>query len=317
MAFSKKLFFCIVPSQQVLSSFSLTPKNTMFIHPQAIVGSNVKLGADVEIGPFCIIEDDVTIGDGCRLESHVTIKQGATLGQENLLCSGAVIGGMPQHTAVTGRCGQVVIGDKNTFRENTTVHRAMKESEATTIGNENFFMVNAHIAHDCSVGNLNVLVNNVMLAGHVKLGNRAILGGGTGVHQFCRVGSLAMVGAMAHVLQDVPPFVTVDGLSSRIVGLNQIGLRRNGRTVEEIKTLKEVYRLVFRSGLPWKVILETLQAEHSIGPGAELTQFLMTTKRGIISERRSAGRNPLRLVETSDGEEVGHAEIRPLRVNVG
>ena len=290
----------------------------MNIHPQAIVSAKVKLGVDVEIGPFCIIEDDVCIGDGCRLESHVTIKQGTTLGQGNHLCSGAVIGGMPQHTAASGRCGQVLIGDRNTFRENTTVHRAMKECDATTIGDENFFMVNAHVAHDCSVGNLNVLVNNVMLAGHVKLGNRAILGGGAGVHQFCRVGSLAMIGAQAHVMQDVPPFVTVDGLTSRIVGLNQIGLRRNGRTTEEIKTLKEVYRLVFRSGLTWKAILEKLQTEYSIGPGAEMTQFLLTTKRGIVSERRSAGRNPLRLIDAKDGEQDANREdIRPLRINVG
>ncbi len=129
----------------------------MNIHPQAIVSPKVKIGTDVEIGPFCVIEDNVCIGDGCRLESHVTIKRGAILGQENILCSGTVIGGLPQHTAAAGRCGQVVIGDKNTFRENTTVHRAMKECDATTIGNENYFMVNAHVAHDCSIGNFNVL----------------------------------------------------------------------------------------------------------------------------------------------------------------
>ncbi len=127
-----------------------------------------------------------------------------------------------------------------------------------------------------------------------------------------------MAGGQAHIIQDVPPFVTVDGLTSRIVGLNQIGLRRNGRTIEEIKVLKEVYRLVFRSGLTWKEILETLKAEHSIGPGAEMTQFLLTTKRGIVSERRNAGRSPLRLMENRDDAqgEIDEA-IRPLRVNVG
>ena len=290
----------------------------MNIHPQAIVSPQVKLGADVEIGPFCVIEDEVCIGDGCRLEAHVTIKQGTILGQENYICSGTVIGGMPQHTAAGGRCGQVVIGDKNTFRENVTIHRAMKECDATAIGNENYLMVNAHVAHDCKVGNNNVIVNNVMLGGHVQIGNRVNLGGGTAVHQFCRVGSLAMAGGQAHIIQDVPPFVTVDGLTSRIVGLNQIGLRRNGRNTEEIKTLKEVYRLVFRSGLPWKQIIQKLEAEYAIGPGAEMTQFLLSTKRGIVSERRSAGRNPLRLIEARDGgDDENNEEIRTLRVNVG
>ncbi len=289
----------------------------MSIHPQAVVSSEAKIGANVEIGPFCVIEGDVCIGEGCRLDANVTIKNGVTVGRENQFCNGSVIGGKPQHTALTGNCGRIVIGDKNTFRENTTVHRAMKESDTTTIGHENFFMVNAHVAHDCQIGNLNVVVNNVMLGGHVQIGNRAILGGGAGVHQFCRVGSLAMIGAQAHVMQDVPPFVTVDGLTSRIVGLNQIGLRRSGRSVEEIKTLKEVYRLVFRSGLTWKAILQTLEQEHSIGPGAEMTQFLLGTKRGIVSERRSSGQNALRLVEAGESEAEIRPEIRPLRINVG
>ena len=289
----------------------------MNIDPYAIVSSRAKIGADVEIGPFCIIEPDVFIGDGCRLESHVTIKQGTVLGEENVLCSGTTVGGMPQHTAVTGPCGQVIIGDRNTFRENVTIHRAMKECDATVIGNENYLMVNAHVAHDCKVGNNNVIVNNVMLGGHVQIGNRVNLGGGSAVHQFCRVGSLAMAGGQAHIIQDVPPFVTVDGLTSRIVGVNQIGLRRSGRTTEEIKIIKEVYRLVFRSGLPWKQLLEKMQAEHSIGPGAEMTQFLLSTKRGIVSERRSSGRNPLRLVEARDGGEENNEEVRTIRVNVG
>lgn len=288
----------------------------MKIDPYAVVSSRAKIGADVEIGPFCVIEADVCIGAGSRLESHVTIRQGAIIGEENLFCNGTVIGGMPQHTAVSGPCGQVVIGDRNTFRENVTIHRAMKESEVTIIGNENYLMVNAHVGHDCTVGNNNVIVNNVMLGGHVQIGNRVNLGGAAGVHQFCRIGSLAMVGGQAHVIQDVPPFVTVDGLTSRIVGLNQIGLRRSGRTTEEIKTLKEVYRLVFRSGLPWKQVLEKMQTEYAVGPGAEMTQFLLSTKRGIVSERRSSGRNPLRLVEVRDdeNENKNDEEIRTIRV---
>lgn len=287
----------------------------MSIDPHAVVSSHAKIGTDVEIGPFCIVEPNVEIGSGCRLESNVTVKSGTILGENNHLHSGIVIGGPPQHTSATGPFGNVVIGNNNVFRENVTIHRAMKESSATIIGNECFFMVNAHVAHDCIVGNNVVLVNNVMLAGHVQVGNRANLGGAAAVHQFCRVGSMAMIGGQAHVIQDVPPFVTVDGLTSRIVGLNQIGLRRNGKTTEEIKTLKTVYRLVFRSGLAWKEILERMQKEHSIGPGAEVTQFLLGTKRGIVSERRSAIRRPLRLHSNEESDEED--DIKMLKVAVG
>lgn len=294
----------------------------MSINPHAVVNSLAKIGAHVEIGAFCVIESDVIIGDGCRLESNVTIKQGVIIGKENRFCSGSIIGGRPQHTAVKGECGAVCIGDNNIFRENVTVHRAIKESDATIIGNNNYLMVNAHVAHDCKVGNDNVLVNNVMLGGHVQVGNRVNLGGAVGVHQFCRIGSLAMVGGLARVIQDVPPFVTVDGLTGRICGLNQIGLRRSGRTVEEIRILKEVYRLVFRSGLTWREVLRRLAEEYSIGPGAEMAQFLTASKRGIVSERHCVNRTSLRLLDNDgangDTNQYGeNNEVRTIRVNAG
>ncbi|MDR2704141.1 MAG: acyl-ACP--UDP-N-acetylglucosamine O-acyltransferase [Planctomycetaceae bacterium] len=294
----------------------------MSINPHAIVHSLAKIGANVEIGAFCVIESDVVIGDGCRLDSNVTIKQGVVIGKENHLCTGTIIGGRPQHTAIKCDCGGICIGNNNVFRENVTIHRAIKESDRTTIGDNNYLMVNAHVAHDCKVGNDNVLVNNVMLAGHVQVGNRVNLGGAVGVHQFCRIGSLAMVGGLARVIQDVPPFVTVDGLTGRICGLNQIGLRRSGRTVEEIRILKEVYRLVFRSGLTWKEILKKLEEDYSIGPGAEMTQFLAATKRGIVSERHSVFRTPLRLLDAenddkNENDNDNENEIRTIRVNAG
>jgi UDP-N-acetylglucosamine acyltransferase len=285
------------------------------IHPSSIISPSAEIGRNVEIGPFCVIEDGVHIGDGCRLEGHVSIKNGAFAGCGNEFGNGTVIGGKPQHTAIKSNFGKVIIGENNTFRENCTVHCSIRESEFTTIGNNNYLMVNSHIAHDCTVGNDNVLVNNVMLGGHVQVGNRVNFGGATGVHQFCRVGSFAMVGAQAHVIQDVPPFVTVDGLSSRIVGLNQIGLRRSGRTTEEINTLKDIYRLVYRSSLTWKDILQRLQEDYAVGAGAEMVQFLLTTKRGIVSERRSMNM-PLRLVEDEDSQN-NEEESRTIRMSVG
>jgi UDP-N-acetylglucosamine acyltransferase len=195
--------------------------------------------------------------------------------------------------------GQIHIGDNNTFREHTTVHRSLKESGETLIGNENYLMVGAHVAHDCIVGNNNILVNGVMLGGHVVVGHGAVLGGGTAVHQNCRIGSLVMIGGQARVVQDVPPFLTVDGLTGKIVGLNHVGLRRSGRTAEDIRTLKAAYFTLYRSGLSWKEILQTFQDNYSTGPVAEFTQFLLSTKRGIVRER-AACQAQLRVLESDE-----------------
>ena len=282
------------------------------------VSSDAQIGDNVEIGPFCLIESGVTIGHGCKLDSHVVIKSGTIIGDNNQFYAGAVIGGPPQHVSAPPPFGHVRIGDNNVFRENVTVHCSLKESSTTLIGDNNYLMVGAHVAHDCVIGNSNVLINNVMLGGHVVVNNRAMLGGGAAVHQNCRVGSLAMLGGQAHVVQDVPPFVTVDGLSSRIVGLNLIGLRRNGRTSEDLKMLKSAYFTLYRSGMTWKEILQFFQDNYSTGPVAELTQFLLTTKRGIVSER-AASRSQLRVAKTneSDCNEQKDDTLPTLRANVG
>jgi UDP-N-acetylglucosamine acyltransferase len=283
------------------------------INPLAIVSSDARIGNNVEIGPYCIIESGVRIGSGCVIDSHTVIKTGVTIGENNRFGAGSIIGGLPQHTSAQPPFGQIRIGNGNSFREHTTVHRPLKESEMTVIGDENYLMVNAHVAHDCKIGNNNVLVNNVMLGGHVIIGNRVNLGGGSAVHQNCRVGSLAMVGGLAKVVQDVPPFMVVDGIAGKAVGLNQIGLRRNGRSVEEIKVLKSAYLLLYRSGLTWKEILSAFQDRYSTGIAAEMTQFLLTTKRGIVHERY---KSQLRVVES---DSIGNAESAPqtIRVSAG
>jgi len=286
------------------------------ISPLSLISSDAQIGSNVEIGPFCVIEGGVVIGSGCKLDSHVVLKSGVTIGENNQFCAGTVLGGPPQHATALPPFGKIRIGDSNVFRENTTVHRSLKESGTTLIGDDNYLMVNAHVAHDCVIGNSNILVNNVMLGGHVVMGNRAMIGGGAGIHQNCRVGSLAMVGAQARVVQDVPPFVTVDGLTSRIVGLNLVGLRRSGRTSEDLKMLKSAYFTLYRSGMTWKEVMQYFQDNYSTGPVAELTQFLLTTKRGILRER-AASRSQLRVVdEDESGVERSDAPAT-LRVNVG
>lgn len=276
----------------------------MNIHPLSVVDPQARIGHNVEIGPFCVIESDVVIGDDCRLASHVVIRDGTTLGPGNTVGEGTVLGGLPQHLAAPECPGRVVIGAGNTLRENVTIHRALKPDQSTTIGDNNLLMVNAHIAHDCQVGSRTIIANNTMLAGHIEVADRAYISGAVGIHQFCRVGSLAMVGAQAHVSQDIPPYVTVDGHSSCVVGLNQIGLRRAGYSRDDVRRLKEAYRVIYRRGLRWQEVLDCLQAEFCDGPAALFYEFLSTTTRGILSSRHLPSGATLKLRREHQEEEA-------------
>lgn len=274
----------------------------MKAHPTALVSPDARIGQDVEIGPFCVIEPGVVVGDGCVLERGVVLKRGTTLGPRNRIMESAVIGGLPQHVHMPERPGRVVIGQDNMIRESVTVHRAMTEDAATTVGDHNLLMVNVHVGHDCRVGSHTVITNNTMLGGHVLVEDRAFVSGAVAVHQYCRIGSLAMVGGQAHVVQDVPPFVNVDGLSSLVVGINQIGLRRAGFSTDTMRRLKEAYRVLYRSGLPWKEILQRLAVEFPDAPASHFHEFCAATTRGIISERRMPPGATIKLRRLSDEE---------------
>ena len=272
------------------------------IHPSAIVAPNAVLGHGVTVGPFCVVESSAVIGDRCKLDSHVVIKEGTNLGSDNLVHEGAVLGGRAQHLRAPNSPGNLTIGCGNTIRENVTIHRALSGGERTLVGDANLIMVGAHVAHDCDVGNHCVIANNTMLAGHVTVGDRAYLSGAVALHQFCRVGSYAMVGGQALITLDVPPYVTVDGKTSQIVGLNQIGMRRNGFRPEEILQLKAAYRLIYRSGRMRTEVLDALKEEFPSGPAAAFHPFLSTGTRGFIQERRSPRTTTLRLVTGDDNE---------------
>ncbi len=274
----------------------------MSIHPSAIVSPKAQVSSDVQIGPFCIIESGVAIGPDCILESHVVLKEGTALGANNHVFEGAVLGGLPQHVHIPAQPGRVVIGAGNTIRENVTIHRALVPDHATVIGDHCLLMVNVHVAHDCRLGNNVIATNNAMLAGHVHVDDRAYISGAAGIHQFCRVGTLAMVGGQAHLVQDVPPYVTIDGLSSLVVGLNKIGLRRAGYDQAAIQELMAAYRLIYRSGLRWAEILEQLRTRFPTGPASVFYEFLSTTARGIVSERRAPPGATIRLSETVEAE---------------
>lgn len=276
------------------------------IHPSAHVSPKAEIGSNVSIGPLSIVEDDVFLGDGCRLAGHVTIKSGTALGADNEVAEGAVLGGTPQHTRAGKQVGTLLIGNGNRIREYVTIHRAFAPTDCTKVGDGNMFMVNAHVAHDCCIGNNAVIVNNVMLAGHVSVGDGAYFGGASGVHQFCRVGRLAMIGGQSHVSQDIPPFVMVDGISNHIVGLNLVGLRRAGFTRDEIKDLKAAYRVVYRSGLLWKDTMEVLKNTFKEGPASEFHAFLSTGERGFVQERKTPRGASIKIADTPKDE-------RPIR----
>ncbi len=285
----------------------------MNIHPLALVSPQAKLGRDVTIGPFAIVEPDVVIGDNCTLASRVIVKSGTTLGDNNQVFEGTVLGGYPQHTRMPEKLGRVEIGANNTFRENCTVHRALNEGNLTKIGSNNLLMVGAHVAHDCVLGNHAIFANNCLLGGFVQVGDRAFVSGAVGVHQFCRIGRLAMVGGCARVVQDIPPFVMVDGHSGLIVGLNLVGLRRNGFSAEEISQLKAAYRLIYRRGLRWVEVLEQLRSEFPTGPVTDFHTFFSQGTRGFVQERRMPPNATLKLRRASDDE----GEDRSLRAKAG
>ena len=274
----------------------------MNIHPSAIVSPDAKIGSDVEIGPFCIVDSEVQIGDRCRLVANVSIRSGTTLGCDNVVYEGAVIGGLPQHISNTLSPGNIIIGERNVIREHATIHRAMHQGEETHIGNDCLLMVGSHVAHDCRVGNRVIMTNGTMLGGHVEVGDRACLGGNVAVHQFCRVGRLSMVGGCTKVVQDVPPFVLTDGATALVIGLNSVGLRRAGFERQQILDLKAAYRLIYRRGLSFSDTLTALEQEFPQGVAAEFSEFFQGGQRGFVQERRRPPQAALRIHPTVEDE---------------
>jgi len=284
------------------------------IHPLALVDPAAEIGRDVSIGPFCVVEKGAVIGDECQLAARVVVKARTILGKNNEIGEGTVLGGKAQHVVESQPGGMLVIGDHNRLRENVTIHRGHAEDAKTVVGDHNYLMVNAHIGHDCRVGNHTIIVNNVMAGGHVQIHDRAYLSGGVAVHQFCRVGQYAMVGGLGRVVQDVPPYVMVSGGGeTEIVGLNRVGLKRNGFTPQELLQLKAAYRVIYRQGLRWCEVLEILERDFSTGPAAAFTEFLRCGKRGFIRERRISRKATLKIAAVDaddDADELAGGKRR-------
>ena len=253
------------------------------IHPTAVVGSRVQLGDDNEIGPGCVVEDGVALGSRNRLWMSVYVGPGTTLGDENQLHMGAVIGHIPQDLAYAGAPTRTIIGQRNTIREYVTIHRGTKEDSATVIGDDNFFMANAHIAHNCQIGSRCILVNLASLTGYCVIEDGAFLSGMVGLHQFTRIGRLAMISALSAVNKDVPPYMLCGGRPAVVQGVNVVGLRRAGLTASVREEIKRAYKLLYREGLNVPHALEAIQRECQSPEVQSLVEFVKSAERGICA----------------------------------
>jgi len=252
------------------------------IHPSAIIHPKAKLGAGCHVGPYCVIGEHVELGDGCRLHSHVIVDGHTRLGSANEIFPFASIGLKTQDLKWKGGITRTEIGDNNTFREYVTVHSATNDGDATRIGSHNNLLAYSHVAHDCQIGSHIVMSNGSTLAGHVIVQDHAILGGLTGVHQFCRIGRMAMLGGYSKVVQDIPPFMIADGNPASARTVNKVGLERRGVAEETQSALRQAYKIVFREGLTVAKAIETMEKDlPPVLEVKELIEFVRSSERGL------------------------------------
>ncbi len=253
------------------------------IHPTALIHPQAKLGPNVRVGPGAVIDAAVALGADCLVGPHVYLTGVTKIGAGNKFHAGCVIGDAPQDLKYQDEPTRLRIGDHNVFRENVTVHRSAKLAEDTVIGSHNLFMVGAHIAHNCTVGDHVIMANNATLGGHAVVQDRAFLSGCCLVHQFCRVGTLAIMQGGSAISKDLPPFTVARG-DNGICGLNVVGLRRAGFTGEQRLELKKLYIALFRSGINLREAMAAAQKAFT-SPGALLLiEFVAAAKRGVCAD---------------------------------
>ena len=254
------------------------------IHPTAIVDPGARIGANVAIGPYSIIGPDVEIGDNTEVGPHVVIKGHTRIGRDNHIFQFCSLGEIPQDKKYAGEPTRLEIGDRNTIREFCTFNLGtVQGGSLTSIGDDNWLMAYAHIAHDCHVGNKTIFANGASLAGHVTVDDWVIFGGFTGVHQFCRIGAHVITAASSLVLQDVPPYLMVAGNTAQPYGIHVEGLKRRGFTSEAISELKRAYRTLYKSGLLLEEAKAQLADQARTAPDVQrMVDFLASSKRGII-----------------------------------
>lgn len=253
------------------------------IHPTAVIHPKAEIDSSVIVGPYAVIDAGVTIGPACHVGPNVYLTGQTTIGTENRFHAGAVIGDVPQDLKYKGAPSRLRIGDKNTFREHVTVNRATTAEEDTVVGSNNFLMGNCHVGHNTCIGNHVIIANGALLGGHVVIADRALISGNCLVHQFVRVGTLALMQGGSAISKDLPPFTIARG-DNGICGLNVIGLRRAGISAEDRVELKRLYRLLFRDGLPLQEAIRQAKAAFSSEYARIFVEFVASSKRGTCAD---------------------------------
>jgi UDP-N-acetylglucosamine acyltransferase len=253
------------------------------IHPTAILHPHAKLDPTVQVGPYAVIDGGVELGADCVVGPHVYLTGLTTIGVGNRFHAGCVIGDAPQDLKYKDEPTRLRIGDHNVFREHFTAHRSTKADAETVIGSHNFFMVNTHVAHNCVVGDRVILANGALLGGHVEVQDRAFISGNCCVHQFCRIGTLALMQGNSAISKDLPPF-TMALRVNEICGLNSVGLRRAGYTAEQRLELKRLYHQLFRGGKNLRTALGEAREKFSGGAAKILLDFVAGAKRGVCAD---------------------------------
>ncbi len=294
------------------------------IHPTAVISPGAELGVEVEVGPYTVVGPNVQIGDRSRIGAQVVIEGVVEIGSDNVIVGQASLGGAPQDLSYKGEETVLRVGNRNTIREFVTINRGtVKGGGVTMIGNDCLLMACCHVAHDCAIEDEVILGNNVLLAGHVYVCNKAIVSGAAAAHHFVTIGANAYVGGLTRIIQDVPPFMILEGHPSRVRGVNKIGLGRSGYGEEEIAELSVAYRELFRSKEPRRQVLERLRestAKDSLV--SVLLDSLIQTGLGDKGRYRESLREEFRAAgerlifaaprrEKSHGVEADSGEARP------
>ena len=252
------------------------------IHPTAVIQEGARIGEGCRIGPYCVIGPNVILGTGCELHSHVVIDGYTEIGSENTFYPFASIGLRTQDLKWDGGTTWTRVGSNNTFREYVTIHSATADGDATVIGSHNNLLAYTHVAHDCQLGDHIIMSNVGTLAGHVIVEDRAIVGGLAAVHQFCRIGTMSIIGGCSKVVQDVPPYMMVNGNPAAMRTLNKEGLKRNGVNEDTQKSMRQAYRILFRSEQTFTNAVKQVRADVATSPELEhLLAFIESSERGI------------------------------------
>jgi UDP-N-acetylglucosamine acyltransferase len=258
------------------------------IHPTAIIEPAVRLEADVAVGAYAFVGGTAVLGPGTVIHHHATVEGNTVLGRQCEVFPYAAIGTKTHDLKFHGGEPGLRVGDRNVFREYVTVHSATKDGDFTVLGDDNVILAYSHVAHDCVIGNHLVMSSQSALAGHIVVEDHVNLGWGTGIHQFCRLGAYAMLGGLAKVVQDVPPFMIADGNPAVIRSINKVGLERGGFTTEQIERVKHIFRILFREGLNRAQAVEKLKA-HPAAASAEfrhMLAFVEASERGLMPGHR-------------------------------